>query len=473
MRKNQNKVTQRLRTPKETAGEKRWLLATVLVAIGTTAIIAIAVWLTPLEPIDPEQGIESSSNPAENGTLGAAGVPATLNLPETPVAVTVSQLQEELTTLAEQVQQRYPSDPASYHFAAQIFAELKQAAKAEGLWQKCIAVQPNHIGAHIGLADLMISAGRDNEAIATLKQVQDKIGVTAELLLKLGEATENLGELEQSKIYFQQAVEKFPAVAQGWLALGRVQNQLGEFAAAEENLRKVVAMGLSTEASLFALSTALARQKKDVAAEAVRASLQELQKQDREQRQFQDAYESTLRAIASKMLDSVAFLEEQHGQLPTASKYAQRAIALTPTFLQSYMTLSAIERKLGNSSNVIAIHERLLKLQPENILNYMNLASVVLQTGDTRKAEATLKAAIQFDPQGTLAQSALAQFYLAVGNLADAKALANQVAERKPAPEAFELLSAVCKASGDTSAADEFRLRAQAMRTEAANAKPK
>ncbi len=310
----------------------------------------------------------------------------------------------------------------------------------------------------------MIAAGRDEEAIALLESTRQRQGDTVELLIKLGESYENLGELEDSRKYLGLCTEKFPTVNQAWLALGRVQNQLGKFSEAELCIRRAQELGANSEAVLFALATALTRQKKEAEATQIRKQLEEIQTKDRQRKQFQDSYEQTLRSLASRMLDSAAVFEEQYGDLSKATEYALKSIQVQPDILQNYMTLASIQRRLGNLEDVIQIQERLLQLQPDNILNYMNLASVVLKSGDVDKAESILEQAAQRDSNGTLAQSAQVQLWLASGKLEKARALAQVVLERKLAPESLELMASVHEASNEKEKAIEYRRQAASLR---------
>ncbi len=467
-----SRPSSRLVSPKDSRMASRWQLATLVILVGTIMVIGLVVWLTPLEPI--EQGDVPAGNlPVGNlPANGQSSKPATLELADKPANLSAQQLLQLLEDLATELQRRHPKSAAAYHFSAQICASTNQANEAELLWRRCLEIQPDHVGAQLGIADLMIAAGRDEEAIALLESTRQRQGDTVELLIKLGESNENLGELENAQKYLGLCTEKFPTVNQAWLALGRVQNQLGQFMNAESSIRRAKELGASSEAVLFALATALTRQKKDAEATEVRRQLEELQAQDRQRKQFQDSYEQTLRSLASRMLDSAAVFEEQYGDLSKATEYALKSIQIQPDILQNYMTLASIQRRLGNLEDVIQIQERLLQLQPDNILNYMNLASVVLKSGDIEKAESILQQAAERDPKGTLAQSAQVQLWLASGKLDQAKALAQVILERKTAPESLELMASVHEASNETEKAIEYRRQAASLRAQQSVARP-
>ncbi len=454
---------------KSTQGRTVWLL--LFGVLGAILVVVISVLMTPLDDLeDPSLLVAPTPEPSvvEVTPTSIPIPPSDLQFPQTAPALDIEQTQAELKALATTMQSHYPRDPAAYHFSAQIYAELKQSAAAEDLWRQCISLNPKHVGPYVGLAEVLTSQGRAEEALRCLETAQEQFEATPELLLALGKAYEDLGKLDEALQAFAECTQQFPDLGTAWLALGRVQNQLEDFPAAEASIGVALEIDGPSEPALFALITSLVRQKRSADAEVVQGQMTALRATPADlDSSFQQQYDESLRRIAASMYIAAASLEEEHGEMDLAAEFAQKSIALDPLYLQGYMSLSAVYRKLGRMPDVIAIQQRLVELQPNNLLNYLNLASVSVQAGSSQMAELALKEAILRDPNGTVAQSALAQLYLAVGRAADAELLAEQVAQRDPSIDSLELLANVYTALGKSAQAQLVSEKAERLRLDA------
>ncbi len=424
-----------------------------LSVLGAVLVIAVSLLLTPT-PIDV--------------TEEASGTNASATFPQNPAPIEVEAMQGELRELANKVIEKYPQDFAAYHVAAQVYAELKQSQQAETLWKKCLELSPNQLGASIGLAEVYMASGKDEEALELLERVRDLPSAqqSLEMLLALGKVHENLGQLDDSLLAYRACTELFPQLGSGWLALGRVQNQLGKFEEAESSLRKSIALDGPNEANLFALTTSLVRQRRTDEATELREQVAATQQSaNSEDAGFQSQYENALRNIAANIYVSAAIIEEEQGDLLEAANLNRRAIEIDPLQLRAYMSLSSVYRKAKQFADAVVIQRRLLELQPDNLLNYLNLANVEMAAGDVQSAEATLLMAAKMNEQGTLAQSALARLYLASGRTQQAHAMAVQVVENQPVAASYELLAAIYEAAGDFENANAATEKAVELRT--------
>lgn len=445
------------------AGQSRWLTASLIGCGAGLLIVGIAAWLTPLSDDMPEAGSEAAAANAtananassESVKIAVAAPPAAsapravLALPHEPELVQVASLQEELRVLADRLPIEYSEDVASFHFAAQAYSELKQSDKAEGLWRQCLALSPKHMGPYVGFASMLMEKGRNEEAVAVLRQAQQLGGSAPELLEKLGEAYENLGELPKALECLTAATSEYPTVAELWLLLGRVQNQLGQASQAETSLRKSMALGGNRTVAMIALNAALVRQGKTAEAAANRdelARVKESQAVDADS--FQDRYDFALSRIASDIFVSAGTLAETHDKLEEAEGLYLRGAALNPRNSEAYRGLLGVCRRQQRWVDQKVLLNKLIELSPQDLIAYTNLASVSLQMGDPALAELTLKKAIALDPEGVLAQAALVKLYLATGNLDDARLLAARVVERQPNSATYRLLAATYQASG-------------------------
>lgn len=442
----------------------------LLSVVGAAAIIVAIVIATPLPELD--YAGDPTVAPGGSLSLGAnQGVvppntrrvsPESLNLPSNAENIDTAALQEELKAVAEQLLERYPSQPAALHVAAQIYAELKQRHAALEIWQRSIALRPTAPGQYVGFAEVLIASGRDDEAVQVLELARLEVGLTSELVLTLAQARENLGHLTEAEAILVSGIDEFDNDSGLWLALGRVRNQLGKFEQAESNLRYAIEMGGATEAALFTLATALTRQGKPSEAAETRKELEVLRaSQNERDQEFQQKYDSAMRRIAHRLLLAAASIEQEHDKLEDAEKLTRRALALVPDGLQAYMVLAGIYRQQSKLAEALAVHQVLLDKQPDNLLNYINLASLAMVAGDMQLAETTLIRAQRLDAEEPLVKVALAKLYLAMEKFSEARQLAVQVSESNPSVEAYLLLAAAYEGAGDGAAARAALEKAQ------------
>jgi len=416
--------------------------------LGITLVVGFLIPLPDRKSDEPESQNASSENLS---STESAKTLTTLDLPESTERKDINgaDLQLELQQLTIKLTVDYPNDAACFHLAAQVHFELKQFEIAEQLWKKCLEVNPMYMGPYIGLATLLMEKGRNEDAIEVLEKAESLGGKSPEMLLKLGEAFENAGNLESAMERLQEAARAYPENGDIWVALGRVQNQNNKPAEAEISLRRALEIGGEKEPVLFALNAALMRQGKIQESAAVRETMTKLkQSKQFEQEPFQDRYDTALSRIAANVFISAATISEANEKLDDANKLYLRALELNPRNVEVYSGLLYVARRQERLPDQRLLLSKLIEYDSKNLLNYTNLASVAVQMGDVRFAEEVLHDAVSIDPEGILAQAASAKLYLNLRNFTKARALAMQVVERQPSPAAYRLLAATYRAEG-------------------------
>ena len=432
---------------------------------GALGLIALVVFLTPLDDdelaLEPSvPGAEASQGPdaVEQPTQPYQAVSRqSLALATEAEEMDVAKLRLELTELAEWLQATFADDPIALHIAAQIYSELQQTKSAESTWQACLKSEPQVAGPYAGMAQIYVASGRDENAVQLLEEAVSRGIVSAELLVALGSAYENLGQLEKANEILSNAAVQFPDDGAALLALGRVQAQIKDYAGAEKSIGRAIELDGESEAALFTLSTALVRQRKTEAAEAVREKLQALRKQvtgDAKEDGFQSIYNTAFLGIAHRVILAAASIAENHNDLVEAERLVRRAQRLDPDRLKSYMSLSAIFRAKNDLASALEVHKILLEKQPENPLNAINLASVAMQVGQVELAERALEDAAKRDDSNLMAKTALAKFRYASGEFAACRDLAAEIVGQIPSVESYLLLAAAYDGAGQADAAD-------------------
>jgi tetratricopeptide (TPR) repeat protein len=143
-------------------------------------------------------------------------------------------------------------------------------------YRRILQLEPSHVDALTGLADVLESWGRNGEAISLLENAvrQWPRGV---LQARLADAYHAQGELDRAIEGYQGAVQKEPALAEPWWGLGCASASVGDHASAVESFRRLIGLRpdhgmamLNLGRSLFELGQV------DQAIEAFRQSLDHL-----------------------------------------------------------------------------------------------------------------------------------------------------------------------------------------------------
>ena len=426
-------------------------LTGLVLALG---IIGVAVWLTPL----PDEEMELATQPAADNQPSAeddvsvAGkaqsVEVTLKLPESARQVPTQQLQDELRAVGKQLTETFPGESGSWHLAAQVEAELLQSESAELLWNRCLEMNPQHFGPYLGLAELLTSTGRFQDAADILQQVFERGGSSPEVYLKLGEAYENLGELPRALEVLSEGAKLFPEDASLLFSLGRLQSQAEELEAAEANIKQAIAVGGQSQQYLSSLITVLMRQNKREEAVALRQQLKDLTtpsdvEQDAGGAAFQQAYDKALGQSAFRVFEGAGALCYKQGRLDLAEQYFVRAVEQDPSITSGWVGLSEVLLHQGKFGDVIQVLKRIVKLEPENPFHRTNLAAVAMQVGDLQLAQSTLEEALAEDPKSELLLVALSKLYLGTTQLDKAKQSVESLLALNTSPEVRQLQATI------------------------------
>ncbi len=434
-------------------GETMKLLSIFLIGVVLSAvIIGIAVWLTPLPddllPVAAESANAEQSIERNEQLPAALPVVVTLKLPEAATQVPTQQLQDELRSVGQQLIDAFPLESGSWHLAAQVEAELLQSEKAELLWKRCLELRPQHFGPYLGLAELLTSKGRFQEATAVLQLVFEQGGSSPEVYLKLGEAFENQGELTQSLEILSEGARQFPDDASLLFSLGRLQSQAKELEAAEANIKQAIAIGGQSQQYLSSLIGVLMRLNKRDEALAVRQQLKELTDpaeagQEAGESAFQEVYDKALSQSAFRVFEGAGSLCYKQNQLDLAENYFLRAVEQDPSVPSAWIGLSEVLRHKAKYGDAIQVLRRVIQLEPLNPFHHTNLAALAMQVRDFELAELTLKQALQENPQSELLLVAMSKFYLGTAEFEKAKQTVDTLVGLNSSPEVLQLQAAI------------------------------
>lgn len=450
-----------------------WQKLGLLLIVGlimSGLVIGVVVLLTPLPELSEEekeaylaeqrrklsQAAEESPSLKNSPASPKEKIerrPPTISLPTKPEISETQVVHDQVRAMVEDLVKKFPSDPGSWHIAAQTYAELNQSEKAEEYWQKCLELKPQHFGPYLGLAEVLTEKGRFQDAVEVLNRVFVLGGSSPEVYTKLGEALENLGQIPEAKAIFAKGFELFPDEAGLLLRLGRTQSQSGELELAESNIREAIKQEGENQQNLLVLNGVLARLNKRDEIAIVREKLRSLstseKKTDQNNASFQEGYEKALSESMSQIYESAASVCFQQGDYSGAEKLYMQSLTIDPNLISSLKGLSSVYLNGKRWEDLILVLYKLMEREPDQFIHPINLASALVQVGDIESAEKALVDLIKKDPSFDLAKIALCKLYLGANQAEKAVDLIREVADSKPDASVFLLQSAILEASGD------------------------
>ncbi len=469
MSKLQGKQTAKLPNTKKAKNEtKYWQLALVAVLCASAWLFVIYLLPLPDAPNDSSlasqipkpsaDGASISNIPRENGYRDDSR----LILPtETRYAGSADEKRGLLSEI-ERAIETYPSDPAILHIAGLVYAELQQSERAIELLSKSNQIAPKKVDVVVGLADLLMQVGKQEEVIAIVEKTISIGLVTEPLLSALGEAYSQSGQIDAAIKTLERAVAIVPSSPEqstSQLRLSQALIQVGRFEEAEKYARESMLKRPSDLATYVTLSNALMRQNKREEAQEIRKQMPQVEPNVMPDDQ---KYELSFRGFASHNYAMLGAAFADHDAYSMAEKYFIRSLEIAPDSPKGAMFLADILRRQGRTKDAIAVYKRLIAIQPDSLLNYHNLASLAVSVTDLPLAENALRMAVNADSSG-MADLQLAQFLLGVGSSTNLVSHARIAVDRLGTIDAYLVLIEACLATGDRTSAFDAYSKAKTM----------
>lgn len=138
-----------------------------------------------------------------------------------------------------------PTDPDAYYNLAATYYELGKRnndqnllSQAEGLYNQCLDINPNHVECYRGLASLLVDTNRSKSAFTLLKGWSQQNLQLPDPRIELARLYEEFGDKESAARYLTDALNIDAQNPRAWLALANVREQQGQLAQAMSNYRQ-------------------------------------------------------------------------------------------------------------------------------------------------------------------------------------------------------------------------------------------
>jgi Tfp pilus assembly protein PilF len=333
-----------------------------------------------------------------------------------------------------------PKDAEPYYQSGLAYLGTGNLLEAARFFRKAIDLNPNHTGAQLKLAEMMVNtrnAGMLEDAAKRLETILANAPDNTEASGTLAIAEWKLGQTEDAAKRLEDTLQRFPKSLQNSVTLAKMKLNQHDLSGAEQVLQKAVTSSPQSPEAALALGQFywIAKQLDRAEVEMKRA----LQ----------------LDAKHAPALVSLAAMQVSLHRMEEAEQTYQRLSALPDP---QYKHLHAIFL-FQNGKQDAAVAE-LAKLSKENSDNRevrSLLLSAYVGTGKIQEAQRLLAGALKSNPKDTDALFQRAELYLRSGNAAGAKEDLNQVLHFKPdSAQAHYALAEVYQAEGLSQAKEEF-----------------
>jgi len=279
---------------------------------------------------------------------------------------------------------------------------LDELEQAEKLYKESRALNPEHSGSLIALAQLAIKRAKYDEAITIINQVLEKEPNNTRALLIRGELARQKQNFDQAEKDFSKIISIQSDHMQARLVRATIRLAKRELESAAEDLEVVEKKYPNSPAAQY-LRALLAFEKKDY--DKATELLQLLLSHNPDHVQSQWLYGMTSYA---------------KGDLETAGKYLAGVVAAMPENLQAIKLLAATRMKLKQPKAAVEVLQEALKKHADDPQLLALLGSAYLHSGEQEKGSEILSKAIAIEPDLAILRTELAMSLLAQGETENA-----------------------------------------------------
>jgi len=286
-------------------------------------------------------------------------------------------------------------------------------------------------------AHSLIQQGRHNEALVTLNSVQEKIPRNADAIHLIALAYKGIGDVEQALKYFQRSLDLNERQPQVYNNLANLQKVNSDFANAEKNYFRAIALHSTYLEAHRNLALCYAAQDKSLEVIEAASKALEIEPNDitsltliadayrylNDYDRAHDYYQNAL-ALDSRDVSAWQNLGVNHHlqqELELARKCYQKAYELSPSTPQVVQSLALVSSELGLSHIAIDIFETYLEEYSDDVDMHERFNQMLWETDFQGKFGDSYKRAIKRSPMlDSLRSSYISQLFKA-GQLGAAK----------------------------------------------------
>ncbi len=316
-----------------------------------------------------------------------------------------------------------PTHAESLLLLSRIHYDEGQLEQAKEYISTFLASHPNHLPAIKLLSVIRLALQQTDEAITALEDLSGDVELDSQLMVLLGSAHIDNGDIASGMELLKQAALLEPDVApiHTQLAIGNLKAGNTEVAISE--LESAIQLDPElVQAEIMLILTYIDNEKLDDALLAAES----MNKKNPES------------PLAVNLIGAV-YLEK--GDSKTARKYFEQALELDSNFIPALVNIARLELSSATPESAQALYERVLGIDENNVEALIYMAQVESQKRNFEQVETYLKRARETAPGSLRPKILLARYFQETGNYQEMLALASEAHDIAPEdPETLLLL---------------------------------
>ncbi|MHB0956543.1 MAG: tetratricopeptide repeat protein [Pirellulaceae bacterium] len=359
------------------------------------------------------------------------------------------------------VMETYPESPnAVAALAVRQFLSHDQEAETR-CWERCLQLDPTYYLAYSWLVDGARQRGDHNRIVELMTDAlliaptdPNYVCMMSTALMHLQRTPEALQILERH--YHRGLVNQEIC----WL-LGEAYNELGEIDKAKECLEKAVELAPHHGAVWYTLATVYAKSGEPQRADDCRAKFQTLktaQQQTAVSNNARGNIQEQDRQVVPRFLAQIfvlagqAYIEE--GDYERGKQHFLDAAATAPADVECRNLLANVYQREGNLAEAFYWLRELQRIEPGVVDHYWKEAFLHCRARQFNEAETLFRKICELEPDRGDGYMALAELYVRCGrDLAEARTYAETALRLGPTARSYSILATIARQSGDLAAA--------------------
>jgi serine/threonine-protein kinase len=345
---------------------------------------------------------------------------------------------KDYTRAADLFQKTLAIQPNHYDahvFLGLILANQKKEKEAEEMYRKAVRIEPDTFDAYYNLGKLLLDMDRPNEAITPLRRARELDPKLADAHIGYGFALYKAKRYAEAIPVFQEAIRLKPTEPIAYKNLVAVYRALKRPGDAESAVHQVIKLDPKNARTHIQLGDVCLEQRAwDRAKKAFEAAIQLDQNNPRglfgrgiahQGQQNWTAAIADYREAARPNLKSAPLFNRlglvllQVGDDADAAAAFRQAIHLRPDFVDGYLGLAQALSALGQREQLISLYRDALRTMPDNPLFRNNLAYNLMEHGAVDEALETVLDAVALKPDYSIAFLTLGEVYRARGQFVE------------------------------------------------------
>lgn len=258
--------------------------------------------------------------------------------------------------------------------------DLELLTAAEAHYREFLAIQPNSVDAHLGLAKVLYDHDRYEDAIAEFRNAIVCAPQNTENLLTLGLVLQCHEDLDEAEECYLQALEVDAALAAAHNNLGAIAKKRGDSNQAIAHFKRAIAVDPEYAQAHFNLGLSLKKASR-----------------------YEESEQCFLKAIEVKPDFAEAYIDygmllQHFGKPEVAEEKYRKALELDPKLSAIYVNLGVVLCHTGRFSEADALFNKGSSIHPNDTGLLINWSNVQKDMGNIVGAIALLKKAISIDP---------------------------------------------------------------------------